>query len=110
MHWIPFLSSSMTESCSRAAVAGEQDVLRLELAEAAASGSGAAHLSTSEVAPDAVVEEATAAAASARRPRMKSLSEELEPHFEEPDEALSDGEGIANLSFSSWDSYDGCHA
>ena len=89
----------MTESCSSAAVAGDVDVLRLELVEAAAavSGSGAAHLSTSEVAPAAAeaVDEAAAAAASARRPRMKSLSDELEPHFEEPDEALSDGEGIA---------------
>ena len=89
----------MTESCSSAAVAGDVDVLRLELVEAAVSGSGgAAHLSTSEVAPAAVeaaVDEAAAAAASARRPRMKSLSEELEPHFEEPDEALPDGEGIA---------------
>ena len=84
----------MTESCSSAAVAGDVDVLRLELVEAAVSGSGAlAHLSTSEVAPAAAeaVDEAAAAAASARRPRMKSLSDELEPHFEEPDEALSDG-------------------
>ena len=86
----------MTESCSSAAVAGDVDVLRLELVEAAVSGSGAAHLSTSEVAPAVeAVDEAAAAAASARRPRMKSLSDELEPHFEEPDEALSDGEGIA---------------
>ena len=88
----------MTESCSSAAVAGDVDVLRLELVEAAASGSGgAAHLSTSEVAPavEAADDEAAAAAASARRPRMKSLSEELEPHYEEPDEALSEGEGIA---------------
>ena len=100
----------MTESCSSAAVAGDVDVLRLELVEAAVSGSGAAHLSTSEVAPATAeaVDEAAAAAASARRPRMKSLSEELEPHFEEPDEALSDGEGNAIdsgvKSDSSWKS------
>ena len=94
----------MTESCSSAAVAGDVDVLRLELVEAAVSGSGAAHLSTSEVAPAAVeaVDEAAAAAASARRPRMKSLSEELEPHFEEPEEALSDGGGYCHRFWPFW--------
>ena len=91
----------MTESCSSAAVAGEVEVLRLELAEAgdvAVAGGGGAHLSTNDIAvpppPADEVDDDAAAAAASLLPRMKSLSDELEPHFEDPD-ALPDDEGIA---------------
>ena len=93
----------MTESCSSAAVAGEVEVLRLELAEAGdvavAGGGGGAHLSTNDIAvpppPAAEVDDDAAAAAASLLPRMKSLSDELEPHFEDPDALPDADEGIA---------------
>ena len=92
----------MTESCSSAAVAGEVEVLRLELAEAgdvAVAGGGGAHLSTNDIAvpppPADDVDDDAAAAAASLLPRMKSLSDELEPHFEDPDALPDADEGIA---------------
>ena len=71
--------------------------MRLELAEAADDEVGAgAHLSTIEVieAVPPPVDDAAAAAASLL-PRMKSFSDELEPHFEDPD-GLQDGRGYCD--------------
>ena len=89
----------MTESCSSAAVAGEVEVLRLELVEATDVSGRGAHLSTNEVAPPWEDADVAAAAAASLLPRMKSLSDELEPHFEDPD-ALP-GKGVLRFVLGS---------
>ena len=95
----------MTESCSSAAVAGEVEVLRLELVEAVgvAGGGGGAHLSTNDIDPPAPEDapDVAAAAAASLLPKMKSLRDELEPHFEDPD-GLPDKGSIAIRAWTIW--------